>query len=179
RTCCPARILQVLRSSTAPSTSTAPEATSALPAPPLSTSPTSFSSWLSSTKSPSSSKSMPGSWSAMRSTIQRREHPFQVDELGRVVVDDVWLVRMVLQVVLVVGLGGVESVQWGDPGDDRCGEDMRRLQLGDVGLGDALLLPVRREDLRTVLRPDVGTLAVELGRIVDDREEHLEQLPVA
>src|SRR5690606_7525486 len=49
RTCCPARILQVLRSSTAPSTSTSPLATSALPAPPLSTSPTSFSSWLSST----------------------------------------------------------------------------------------------------------------------------------
>src|SRR5690606_33487714 len=51
----PARILQVLRSSTAPSTRTAPLATSALPAPPLSTTPHSFSSWLSSTWSPSSS----------------------------------------------------------------------------------------------------------------------------
>jgi hypothetical protein len=47
--------LQVLRSSTAPSTDTAPLATSALPAPPLSHRPDSFSSWLSSTNSRSSS----------------------------------------------------------------------------------------------------------------------------
>ncbi len=53
----PARILAVLRSSCAPSTYTAPLATIALPWPPLSAMPASLSSWLSSTKSRSSSKS--------------------------------------------------------------------------------------------------------------------------
>src|SRR5690606_4401704 len=63
---CPARILQVLRSSTAPSTRTAPLATRALPAPPLSHRPASLSSWLSSTWSPSSWKSIGRIGSSLR-----------------------------------------------------------------------------------------------------------------
>ena len=66
---------------------------------------------------------------------------------------------------------------------DELRDDRRRKRLGnrqrvDVTLGLAALLVVRVENCRPVLGSIVGTLPVQLGRIVRDREVHLKELPV-
>ena len=52
------------------------------------------------------------------------------------------------------------------------------LQLGDVGLGNVLLLLVAVENCRAVLAPGVGALPIELRRVVSDGEEDLEKLAI-
>ena len=89
---------------------------------------------------------------------------------------DVGLVRVPCRVVVVIGLGLVEALERLERGRDRRIEQPGRVDLADVGLRDAALRLVGVEDGRTVLAPDVGTLAVTLRRIVRDREEHLEDL---
>ena len=87
------------------------------------------------------------------------------------------LVRVQRQVVLVIVLGHVERPV---PGSIVVAMspavDPRGVELGDVGLSDLGLGGVLREDGRAVLRAGVGTLAVELGGVVGDREEDLQQL---
>ena len=77
----------------------------------------------------------------------------------------------------MIALGAIEGLARLDGRDDRGVENVRRVELGDISLGDARLLIVRREDRRAILRAVVGTLMVELGRIMGDREIDLQERP--
>jgi len=87
--------------------------------------------------------------------------------------DDGGLIGVPRQIALMVGLGGIEALERRDLGDDGAPEGVGPLQWVDVGLGDALLLVVGVEHGRAVLGAGVRPLAVELGGIVRDREDHL------
>src|SRR5579884_521445 len=100
-------------------------------------------------------------------------------QLGQVVHLYVWIGRVALDEMLMVRLGGVEALERHNLSDDRMPEDMRAVELGDVGFGDALLVVVCIEDRRAVLRAPVRPLAVLLGRIMRHGKEDLEQLAVA
>ena len=62
---------------------------------------------------------------------------------------------MIGDVVLVVILARIERGQGGDDRRNLLPEDTRLVELGDVRLGDALLVLVRKEDGGSVLRTDV------------------------
>ena len=85
---------------------------------------------------------------------------------------------MTIAVVLVVLLGGVESRQGNHLSHDECGKNLRLIQLLDVCLGDPFLLRVRVKDHGSILRSDIGSLAVQLRRIVCDLKKDVEQLPI-
>jgi hypothetical protein len=103
---------------------------------------------------------------------------FEGFDFGVVADHDVGVVGVVESVVLVVGLGVVEAFEGRDFGDDRFGEGMRGLELGDVGCGDLALLVGGEEDGGAVGGSYVRTLAVELGGVVDYGEEDLEEFAV-
>ena len=77
----------------------------------------------------------------------------------------------------MIPLGFVERLQRLERGDDRGVERVRAVQLGDVRLGHAALLRRAVEDGRPILPAHVVTLPVQLGGIVRDREEHLQDAP--
>lgn len=107
------------------------------------------------------------------------EEAFQRVHLRQVVEHDVGMGGVTRHEVLVLVLGRIEGAVGLDLRDDRGREGARLVELGDVGLGDPRLFGARREDRRAIVRADVRALAVELGRVVDDREEDLQQAPVA
>ena len=63
-------------------------------------------------------------------------------------------------------------------GHDRARKDVRLVELGDIGLGDPLLLVVGIEDGRAILSAPVRSLIVQLGRIVRNRKINLQNLAV-
>jgi len=75
---------------------------------------------------------------------------------------------MVLEVVLVVVLGGVEGLQRDNLSDDGLRIDLCRVELRDISFGDFLLSLIRIENGRAVLRAVVRALAIELRGIVAD-----------
>jgi hypothetical protein len=81
-------------------------------------------------------------------------------------------------VVLVIALGVEEFGERHDLRRDRRGEDLRVVELTDVARGDVALRVVGVKNRRTILAAAVVALAIDLGRIVGDGEEHLEQLTV-
>src|SRR5208337_2234272 len=85
---------------------------------------------------------------------------------------------MVLEVVLVIVLGGIERGGWLDRGDDRAGEGALFRQLSNHLLRGLVLLLIAIKNHRAILLADVVTLAVQRCRIVH-REEHLQQVFVA
>jgi hypothetical protein len=93
-------------------------------------------------------------------------------------VHDVPILRMATAVVLMVLLGGIEGLQFHNLGHNRRMEDPRLIQLLDIRFRDPLLRWVRVENNRPVLRTYIGSLPVELRRIVRDVEENLQQLPI-
>ncbi len=103
----------------------------------------------------------------------------QVFDLWQVVIDDVGVGRVQRQEILVILLGRVEAGIVGDLGDDRLFEDMRLVELGDIGFGDLALFRVGDEKCRAVLGAFVRSLEIELRRVVRDREEDLQELAVA
>ena len=111
--------------------------------------------------------------------IQLGKRLLQIIELRHVVGRDVGDGRVQGQVILVVVLGREEARVSVGARDDRSVEDLRFVDLGDVGVGDIFLNVVLREDRGSILFTDVGALAVELGRVVDDGEEDAEQLSEA
>jgi len=117
--------------------------------------------------------------SNLLSYVQVGKLLFQMLDLWRIVENNVWLIGMESCVVLVIGLGGIEGLQRHDLGDDAVREDPRLIDLRNVGFGDALLLVVCIEDGRAVLRAFVGSLAIELRRVVSHREEYSQQLAVS
>ncbi len=78
----------------------------------------------------------------------------------------------------MIGLGLEERLERLDPGDDRGVEYAGLVELLDVRLGDLLLPGVCVEDRRAILPADVGALTIELRRVVRDRKEHFQQLPI-
>ena len=86
--------------------------------------------------------------------------------LRQIVDGDVGLVRVEREVVLVVRLGRIEFLARLDSRDDRGRKKLRRVELRDIGRRDPTLLGILREDGRAILRTDIGTLAIELGRVV-------------
>src|SRR5262249_38604558 len=81
-------------------------------------------------------------------------------------------------IVLVIGLGGIENIQRNYFGDNSLAENLRLVQLIDVGLCDVLLLGTRVEDCGSILRALVRTLTVQLGRVRRDGKKDLQQLSV-
>src|SRR5215813_1976301 len=110
--------------------------------------------------------------------VASREDPLEVLDLGQVVEDDVRVRRMPEEKVLMVGLGGVEGAESVHTSDDGPGECLALLELGDVRLRDPPLRFVGVEDAGSILAADIGSLAVELGGIVDNREVDLEHLAI-
>src|SRR3954462_4499503 len=100
--------------------------------------------------------------------VDIRELLLERYQLRLVVDDDVALIGVLLQVVLMVILGGVECRQPGHLGHDRPRECLRRGQLLDVAVRNLLLALVTVENRRTVLGPVIGALAIQLRRIVRD-----------
>src|SRR5712692_959807 len=79
----------------------------------------------------------------------------------------------------MVALGGIEGLEGFDFRDYGPGVNLRRVELRDVGLSDALLLRAGVEDGRAVLRAGIRTLAIPLRGIVRDGEKNLQELAVA
>src|SRR5215212_4795132 len=79
----------------------------------------------------------------------------------------------------MVGLGAIELASFFYRGHDGRAEHPGVVQLLDVSPGDARLIGVGRKDRRSVLRPFIRPLPIELGRVVRDGKEDLEQPSVA
>ena len=86
-------------------------------------------------------------------------------------------VRVVLEIVLVLGLGLPERACGRDLGDDSPWPETGCLNVGDRVLRDQTLFVVQVVDRRAIARADVVPLAVQRRRIVN-LEEELEQLAV-
>jgi hypothetical protein len=108
-----------------------------------------------------------------------RKESLELVDLGKVVDPDVGMGGVPGQEVLVVALSRIEGLAALDLRDDGAVEDMRLVELRDVGLRDLGLLRARGEDGRAVLGAGIGALTVELSGIVRDREEDLKQPAVA
>ena len=80
---------------------------------------------------------------------------------------------MMLGVILMIGLGFIESIERNNLGDNWLLEDFGFVDLSDVGFGNALLPFVGVKDSRAVMRADVGSLPIEFRRIMSHGEEHL------
>src|SRR5439155_6829246 len=103
----------------------------------------------------------------------------QLADLGLRVDDDIRTRWIPCCVILVIGLGFEEGLERHHLGDDRPVEDSSLVQLADVSVGHSLLLIIEIEDRRAVLPAAVGSLTVELRRVMRDREKYLEDLAVA
>ena len=91
---------------------------------------------------------------------------FQLRHLRQIVDHDVRVRRVLADKVLVIGLRRVERLAPLDCGHDGLIKRLRRIQLRDIRLGDALLLGIQRKDRRAVLRACIRALAVEFGGVV-------------
>lgn len=96
--------------------------------------------------------------------------------LGHRYVGDVGLLWVPRRVILVVFLALVKDIKRLHPGNDLVVVDLGRVELRDIGLGDASLIGVSNKNCRAILWAYVVSLAVELGGVVRDRKEYLEDL---
>src|SRR6185312_2281104 len=110
--------------------------------------------------------------------VKLRKHLLQVRNLGQVIDGNVRIVRVQGRIILVISLRGIKGLQRDDLRDNASMKHFGLSQLRDVGIGNTLLVGVRIRNHRAVLRAFVWALAVELRWVVDDGEEHLEQLAV-
>src|SRR3546814_17584207 len=79
--------------------------------------------------------------------------------------------------ILMIGLGWVEAAAF-EPRHDRHLEGVRARQLRDIRSRRLLLRCRLREDRRTIARPAIRPLPVELRGIVSDREIDAKQRAV-
>src|SRR6185312_196987 len=99
------------------------------------------------------------------------EHPIRPDEVTGIAIG------IILEIVLMLGLGLPERAGGCHLGDDFSRPETRGVDIGNRILGDAPLFVVRVEDRRTVAGADVVPLSIPGGRVVDLKKE-LEQLAV-
>ena len=78
----------------------------------------------------------------------------------------------------MVDLGREEALGGIGPRDDGGLENMRLIELLDIGLGHMRLLPIYREDRRAVLGSSIRTLTVELSWIMGHREIDLQKAAI-
>src|SRR5258708_20439014 len=71
--------------------------------------------------------------------IEIRENLFQIFQFGQVVVNDIGIIGIVLEVVLMVTLSLVESLEGLNFCDDGARVHLCNIKLRDVGLSDAFL----------------------------------------
>ena len=91
--------------------------------------------------------------------IQRRQHALKVAHFRKIVDDDVGIRRVIDQVVLVIGLGFVESFQRIHARHDPAWIHTRLVELRDIAFRDLLLRIGGVEDSRSILCARVRTLA--------------------
>jgi hypothetical protein len=77
---------------------------------------------------------------------------------------------------LMVILGRIEGTEDHHPGHDGPAKDLRLMELIDVGFSDPLLFGGHVKDCRAILSAFVRSLAVQLCRVMPDREVLLKQL---
>ena len=111
-------------------------------------------------------------------TVEVRKHAFEIVDLWKVVDHDVGMRRIPFQEILVVRFGAIKAPAGLDLRHDRRVESPRLVELGYEGLRDVALLGIHRKDRGSVLRADIRSLTVELRRIVNHREKHLQDSPV-
>ena len=85
---------------------------------------------------------------------------------------------MVCGVVLMVGLCGIEGFQRDDLRHDPTRKNFGLFELRYIGLGDPFLLFATIENGRSILTSLVGSLSIQLRRIVRHREEDAQDLAV-
>ena len=110
--------------------------------------------------------------------IKIRKNFFQIFQFGQVVVDDVGIIGIVLEVVLVVALSGVESLEGLNFCDDGPGVNLRSVKLRDVSLGDALLFLAGVKNRGAVLGTSIRALTIPLRGIVRNGEKNHQELAV-
>lgn len=104
----------------------------------------------------------------LRVAVELLHRFLQVCYLGSIVDDDVHAGRIRRCIILMILFGDVEFLETGKLSHDGFAKESALRQLVDIGGQDSLLSIVPVEDRRPVLRTCVGTLAVELRRIVGD-----------
>ena len=113
------------------------------------------------------------------SYIEVGELLLQVIDFWRVVENDIGLVGMESSIVLMIGLGGIETLQMYDLRDDAMRKDLGLINLRNVRIGDAFLLVVGIEDGGAILCAFVRPLPIELGGVVSYGKEDAEQFTVS
>ncbi len=103
---------------------------------------------------------------------------FERLDLGPVADQDVRIVRVVESVVLMVGLGVVETLQRHHLRHNGIGKHFGRIELRNVGGADLPLFFAGIEDCRAIRRSNVRSLTIELRRVVNDGKENLQKLAV-
>src|SRR5262249_4803609 len=91
---------------------------------------------------------------------------------------NVGILGIVIRVVLVIVLRAIESLEGRHLGYDRLWKDLLPIEFRNIRLCQTVLILVYVENRRPVRCPNVWPLAVQLRRVVCDREENAEQLPV-
>ena len=110
--------------------------------------------------------------------VDLRKLLLQVFHFWRIVDGDVPIVRMKGRIVLVIAFCRVKTFQRHNLRYDVARENSRLVQLWDVRVCDPLLFISTVKDRGAILVSSIRALAVELRRIVRDREKYLQQLPV-
>ena len=78
----------------------------------------------------------------------------------------------------MIGLGRVKTPIGLDLGDYRRIENVRSIELGDIGVRNFGLLRTRRKDRRAILSASIWALMIEFCRVVRDREIDLQDPPI-
>lgn len=101
-----------------------------------------------------------GLLSLVRSNVQAGKLLLEIFDLGEIEHGDVGIFRVLGGVVLVIGLGAIESLHRDDLRHDGVRKNFGLIELLHVGLRDALLIGVGEENYGAVLRAGVGALAI-------------------
>jgi hypothetical protein len=84
----------------------------------------------------------------------------QILDLGKIIENDIRLIRMIGQVVLMVAFGFMKNLQCGDLSYEGTTEDFSLIELLDVSLRDAPLFFVKVKNSRAILRTSVRPLPI-------------------
>src|SRR3546814_8455210 len=106
-------------------------------------------------------------------SIQRRKEALHVGDLGKVIDDDIRIMRMSGQEVLMIALRGIKAGVLFNTGDYGLAKRMRGRQLRDISPGHVSLRGAGRENRRAVLSSGIRPLPLQLGGVVDRKSTRL------